>query len=507
MLSRSSLFGAVIAVLGAGSLLLFDRFIASPGLRDFALSVGFILTVVLASAIGGWKPGALATVLGMAVHLWAFVEPRFELKLPDQREILRILAYSIAGGSISMLSEALQRAWDRIRDRQRQLELDAQRKNEFLATLAHELRNPLAPLRSGLQVLRLSGRDPAVVDECVAMMERQLAHTVRLVDDLLDVSRISRVVIELRKQPVALEEIIRHAVETSRSSIDEAAHELTINLPAGACVVDGDLTRLTQVVSNLLNNAARYTEPGGRIALTAEREGREAVIRVRDNGIGIPAAMLPQLFEMFTQVDPSMRRAQGGLGIGLALAKVLVELHGGTLSGSSDGPGKGAEFMIRLPLSSEPATTIAPAAETPTGTESSAQILIVDDNQDVARSLALLLRHLGHEITIAHDGLAAIETARQSRPDVILLDIGLPDIDGYEVCRSIRASGWGKQMLIVAITGWGQQEDRRRSREAGFDDHLIKPVAPNAIDALLAKLSASRSRPDEAKRPEVSHSA
>jgi signal transduction histidine kinase/CheY-like chemotaxis protein len=489
MLRRSSPRGYVIALIGAGLLLLIDQTVDSFEVRNFLLAVNFFLTVVLASAVGGWKPGMVATVLAMAVHVYAFVEPRYDLKLPPQREVLRILAYCIAGGAVSFLSEALQRAWDRVRERQQELELANQRKNEFLATLAHELRNPLAPLRNGVQVLRLAGGDPAVAEDCLAMMERQLAHTARLVDDLLDVSRISRGRIELRKQHLELREVIEHAVETSRSVIEAAGHQLTIDVPLTPIVVDGDVTRLAQVVSNMLNNAAKYTDCGGSIRLSVKQEGREAVIRVRDNGIGIPASMLPHVFEMFAQIDRSAPRTQGGLGIGLSLAKVLVELHGGEITVHSDGPGRGAEFTIRLPVVADEQPCVSDAASELPGSKSAVRILVVDDNRDGANSLATLLRVLGNQVSVARDGTSALKMAEQDRPALILLDIGLPDLDGYEVCRRVRAESWGRPMQIVAITGWGQAEDRRRSKEAGFDDHLVKPMAPGAITELLARIS------------------
>ena len=365
------------------------------------------------------------------------------------------------------------------------------RKDEFLATLAHELRNPLAPIRNGLQVLRLAGQENGVVGEARSMMERQLSQMVRLVDDLLDVSRITRNKLDLKKQQVELAAVVQSAVETSHPLIDSAEHELSVTLPPKVVHVYADLTRLAQVFSNLLNNAAKYTEPRGRIELTAELQGAEVVVTVRDNGLGIPAEALPKLFQMFSQVDRNMERAQGGLGIGLTLVRRLVEMHGGTVEAHSEGPGKGSEFVVRLPaLMSDAVTSGTTAMDSgPAAVSTKRRILIVDDNQDSAMSLGMMLKLLGNETRTAHDGLAAVETAEQFRPDIILLDIGLPKLNGYEACRRIREQLWSQGMVIVALTGWGQDEDRRRSHDAGFDHHLVKPVEIAALQGILQSAS------------------
>jgi CheY-like chemotaxis protein len=287
--------------------------------------------------------------------------------------------------------------------------------------------------------------------------------------------------------------VVRSAVETSRPLIDEAGHEFSVTLPPTAVYVYGDLARLAQVFSNLLNNAAKYTEPGGRISLTAELAGIEVVVKVRDNGLGVPAEALPKLFQMFSQVDRNMERAQGGLGIGLTLVRRLVEMHGGTVAAHSEGPGKGSDFVVRLPvLKHDGATSQRPAKDSgPAAAPPKRRILIVDDNHDSAMSLGMMLDLMGNETRIAHDGLAAVETAEQFRPDIILLDIGLPKLNGYDACRRIRGQPWSKGMVIVALTGWGQEEDRRRSREAGFDHHLVKPVEIAALQAILQSASPS----------------
>ncbi len=366
------------------------------------------------------------------------------------------------------------------------------RKDEFLATLAHELRNPLAPIRNGLQVLRLSGPENGMVAEARSMMERQLSQMVRLVDDLLDVSRISRNKLDLKRQRVAVADVVHSAVETSRPLIEQARHTLAVTLPPDPVELDADFVRLAQVFSNLLNNSAKYTEPGGHIWLTAEIAGREVVVRVRDTGLGIPADALPRIFEMFSQVDRNMERAQGGLGIGLTLVRRLVEMHGGTVEARSDGPGRGSEFTVRLPLTAQAEFDRPTAAGDDRAATSKRRILIVDDNHDSAMSLGMMLDLMGNETSTAHDGLAAVEAAEKFRPDVILLDIGLPKLNGYDACRRIREQPWSRGMVIVALTGWGQEEDRRRSAAAGFDHHMVKPVEVDALAKLLSEGSVGR---------------
>ena len=389
-----------------------------------------------------------------------------------------------ASGAHTGYSKILRDLTDRKRAEEALLLAD-RRKDEFLATLAHELRNPLAPIRNGLQLLRLT-TDPATWAQARAMMERQLAQMVRLVDDLLDISRITRNKLELRKAPVELWAVVQSAVETARPQIEANGHTLTVTLPPQPIHLDADLTRLAQVFWNLLNNSAKYTEPGGRIALTAELKGGEAVVTVQDNGIGIPAESLPHLFEMFSQVDRSLERAQGGLGIGLALVKGLTEAHGGKVEVRSEGVGRGCTFVVRLPVTQQkpPAGNIPADAAKPAP---KGRILVVDDNRDGAASLAMLLTVMGNDTRTAHDGLEGVELAEAFRPDLIVLDIGLPKLNGYDACRRIRARPWAKDTLIVAATGWGQDEDRRRSKEAGFNHHLVKPVDPAELHRLLAE--------------------
>ncbi|MGH8468864.1 MAG: ATP-binding protein [Gammaproteobacteria bacterium] len=365
------------------------------------------------------------------------------------------------------------------------------RKNEFLAMLAHELRNPLAPIRNAVQVLQLTGGDAGAVKSASAMLERQVGQMVRLVDDLLDVSRISRGKIELCKEQVELASVVNQAVEAARSLVECIEHELTVTLPPQPVYLNADPTRLAQVVGNLLNNACKFTNKGGRVCLTVEREGEQAVIRVRDNGIGIATDHHSRIFDIFTQVDTSLERSVGGLGIGLMLVKNLVEMHEGMVEVHSAGLGQGSEFAVRLPILVETAKPPPePTVSEPTPT-TARRILVVDDNRDSAESLAMLLNLMGNETHTAYDGLEAVEAAATVRPDVILLDIGLPKLNGYEACRRIREQPWGKNMVLVALTGWGQEEDRRKSREAGFDGHIVKPVDHAALTKLLAEVGAS----------------
>jgi PAS domain S-box-containing protein len=357
-------------------------------------------------------------------------------------------------------------------------------KNEFLAVLAHELRNPLAPIRNALQVLRNTGLNESVVTRSRDMMERQVVQMVRLIDDLLDISRITRGKMELRREPADLATAVQGAVESSQPLLDSQRHQLLLNLPATPLPLYADVTRLSQVFANLLNNAAKYTEPGGIISLTARHEGTRAVVSVKDNGIGIPPEKLNSIFELFTQVDRSLEKAQGGLGIGLTLVRSLVEMHGGTVEARSAGMKQGSEFIVTLPLVQPPsATTSTPA--TAQASKARRRVLIVDDNRDAADSMAMMLEVNGHQTRTAYDGLEALAVANDYRPDVILLDIGMPRLNGYDTARQLREQPWAKDVILFALTGWGQEEDRRRSLEAGFNYHLTKPVDPTTLDELL----------------------
>jgi PAS domain S-box-containing protein len=364
------------------------------------------------------------------------------------------------------------------------------RKDEFLATLAHELRNPLAPIRNAVQILHAKGPPTPELQWARGVIDRQVKVMARLLEDLLDVSRISRQRLELRTELLTLTSLVDAALETSRPVIEAAGHELTISVPTAPLWLMGDPVRLEQVLSNLLNNAAKYTEAPGHIVLSAAQDATDVVISVRDNGIGIEAAMLPELFRIFSQQQGPHGRTQDGLGIGLSLVKGLVERHGGSVSARSDGPGTGSEFTVRLPLAASAPVSDAEPAESSDLQLSPARyrILIADDNRDGADSLAMLLQVMGHEVETAYAGDQAVEIAEQMQPDVILLDIGMPKLNGYEACSRIRAEPWGRDTVLVAVTGWGQEEDRRRSREASFDLHLVKPVDSRHLLKVLASV-------------------
>jgi signal transduction histidine kinase/ActR/RegA family two-component response regulator len=365
------------------------------------------------------------------------------------------------------------------------------RKDEFLATLAHELRNPLAPVRSAVQVLRLKGPDLPELRWSRDVIERQVEHLTRLIDDLMDISRITRNKLELRKQRIELTQVIKGAIESSRSVMEQSGHQLVVDLPSEPIYLQGDLVRLAQVFLNLLNNAAKYTEREGRIWLSAMLQGENVVVRVKDTGIGIPPKQLSRLFDIFFQVDRTLERSQGGLGIGLSLVKRLVELHGGTVEAHSEGFGKGSEFIVRLPVIVERVNL--PQPEEPSSASdiksASRRIVVVDDNRDSADALAMLLQVYGYETDTAYDGVQGVEAAERLRPDAVLLDIGMPRLNGYDACRCIREKPWGKSLVLIAMTGWGQEEDRRRTIEAGFDAHIVKPVEPTDLIKLIASLS------------------
>jgi PAS domain S-box-containing protein len=366
-------------------------------------------------------------------------------------------------------------------------------KDEFLAMLAHELRNPLAPIRNAVEVMRMLGPSDPNHQRARDLIERQVQQMGRLVDDLLDVSRITMGKIVFQKEPVELALVIARAVETSRPLIESRRHKLTVTLPPDPVMVEGDATRLAQVAANLLNNAAKYTGKGGHIWLTVEQGPEEAVLRVRDNGVGISAELLQKVFDLFTQGDRSLDRSEGGLGVGLTLVKSLVEMHRGRVEVHSEGSGKGSEFVVRLPILERRRERRQGnhQAETTRRSSISRRVLVVDDNVDAANSLALFLRMEGHEVHIANDGPTALEAAQTIRPEVVLLDIGLPRMDGYKVARRLRQQAGLHDLLLVAVTGYGQDEDRRRAREAGFDAHLVKPADPGALKQLLDRCERS----------------
>jgi signal transduction histidine kinase/CheY-like chemotaxis protein len=381
---------------------------------------------------------------------------------------------------------------EELRRRGEEIAAADRRKDQFLAMLAHELRNPLAPIRNAVELMRQVETGDASFQPTREMVERQVKNLARLVDDLLDVSRITQGNIRLRKEVVDLGTILERAVDATRPLIESRAHELTVDLPQEPVRLEADPTRLEQIVSNLLNNAAKYTMPGGHIRLSAKRYGKEAVIRVRDNGIGVPPDVLGRVFEPFVQSDGSLARSEGGLGIGLTLVRSLVEMHGGRVEASSPGLGQGSEFVVRLPVRvPQTAEITAPVEEaSPRSPARPVRVLVVEDNVDAAESLATLLRVWGHDVQVVHDGLEALEAASESRPEVVLLDIGLPGLDGYQVARRLREDVGLDSSLLVAMTGYGQPEDRRRSREAGIHHHFVKPVEPLVLRNLLADVAA-----------------
>ena len=380
--------------------------------------------------------------------------------------------------------EEIARARDALKEADR-------RKDEFLATLAHELRNPLAPIRHAVQLMRLQNAPNPSMEWPQDVIDRQVSHLTRLVDDLLDLSRVTRGMVELRPAPCLLADVVNNALETTRPFISAEGHEVSVSLPEEPVVLNVDETRIAQVLANLLHNAAKYTPRGGKIRLEAEFKNGDVEFRVQDTGIGIPEEMLDRIFDMFTQVDRYLERTTGGLGIGLTLVRKLVALHGGTIEARSKGPGEGSEFVVRLPRTRVSTKTkvqdqpglrdIAPMTR---------RIVVADDNLDAAESLAKLLRLYGHEVWTAHDGAEAVRMVDSYQPEIVLLDIGMPKLNGYEVAREIRKHPGGRRRILVAVTGWGQEEDRRRSMEAGIDHHIVKPVEE---DALVEVLFSSRS--------------
>ena len=380
----------------------------------------------------------------------------------------------------------------RLADDLRRLAIDLsendRRKNEFLATLAHELRNPLAPMSNMLEVVKRADGDGTVVKRALETIERQLGQMIRLVDDLLDLNRITHDRLHLRRSEVELSSVVQQAVEVARPLLDASSHELIIDLPKEPVYLNADGARLAQVFGNLLNNSSKYTRANGTIWLTAERMDGDVVVKVKDNGAGIPPDKLNSIFDMFMQVDRTAERSQGGLGIGLTLVKRLAEMHGGSIEARSDGEGKGSEFIVRLPVL-EQTKLDTPSSDLGADSTLQRRVLLVDDNLDSADSLAMLLEITGNKTYMAHDGIEAVEAVEKYRPEVILLDIGLPKLDGHEVCRRVRSQPWGHNIIIIALTGWGQDDDRRKSEEAGFNGHLVKPVDYDLLLELLGKLT------------------
>jgi signal transduction histidine kinase/CheY-like chemotaxis protein len=502
---RQSVQGYSIAI-GATACVAIVRAAVASMVGNFAPVVTFTIAVVISAWYGGLRPGLLATALSVLAADYLLEPGRHSLYVASVSSGVALGVFVFAGILISLLCESLHRTRRRLEAEQENLRCSVElqrkmqdaltesdrRKDEFLATLAHELRNPLAPVRNATHILRARMPPSPELHWARDVIDRQVTQMTRLIDDLMDVARITRGTFELRKTRAELDEIIRGAVETSRPLIDSCRHELTLRLPSEPVYLDADVIRLAQVFSNLLNNAAKYTASGGRIVVAAECDAQTStvIVSIQDTGMGIPPPMLARIFEPFTQLDRSLERAQGGLGIGLALAKRLVQMHGGTIEAHSEGPGKGSRFAVRLPVAADQGVpqSIPQESRGPTPARTRHRVLVADDNYDSATSLSILLNDAGYEIRTAGDGAQALQAAAEFRPDIALLDIGMPLLNGYEIARRIRDQPWGHEVLLIAVTGWGGPEHRQQTSAAGFDHHLIKPVDPTALTQLLASL-------------------
>jgi signal transduction histidine kinase/ActR/RegA family two-component response regulator len=479
---------------GAGAILLTDEFVADEPLRQFS------------SALRAQPPWSLVPVVVVAhegddqVKRVAMESLRGSIVIERPvrtRTLVSVLRSALRAREdqyqIRDALSALQRSEHELAKQAEELRAADRRKDEFLATLAHELRNPLAPIQTGLDILKNVVHDDRS-ERALGVMSRQLKHMVRLIDDLLDVSRITQGKFELKRQRVTLSEVLDAAVETSRPLIERGRHALGVSVDDPTLAFDADATRLAQVVSNLLNNASKYTPTGGVIALSAKRDGNQCLIEVRDNGIGIPPEQLEDVFHMFSQVNRALSRSQGGMGIGLALAKSLIELHDGTISVQSAGLGLGSTFRVRLPLAAGDAQASGGEDDHASQRHDRKRVLVVDDNYDAADMLAVMLELDDYEIKKAHDGASALAVATAWSPDIVILDIGLPDLSGHDVARRLREDPAFRRTELIALSGWGTEEDQRRSLAAGFNLHLTKPVDADALRAVLARASARSPR-------------
>jgi signal transduction histidine kinase/CheY-like chemotaxis protein len=475
--------GALAAVLAA----LLLRWLLAPWLGASVPYITLFGAVAVAVWVGGWRPASLAAALGYAAVESLFLTSPGSLMPESVADWAQLALFAISSGLIIGLGEGMRRARDlyrgselELRDRAAQLQRADTHKSQFLAVLSHELRNPLAPLRNGLALLKLKP-SAAAAEKTVDMMERQIAQLTRLIEDLLDVSRIDRGKLDLRRQRIALDGVARAAIETALPSIEAKHHELVVRYPGGPLFVEGDPVRLAQVIANLLNNAAKFTPHRGRIELAMRAENGMAVLSVADTGIGIAPDSIGEVFGMFVQLDAGRAVSPGGLGLGLTLVRSLVAQHGGTVQAKSAGGGKGTEFVVTLPLAT--AAPVSPPVGLPAKTRDSTRrcVLVVDDNVDAAQTLAELLRVQGHVVEAVHGGDAALRAAEELRPDVAFIDLNMPDVDGYEVARRIRAMTWGGGTKLVALTGMGQKSDLEATRAAGFDEHLTKPADPERL--------------------------
>ena len=505
---RLVLFHPVIAKgRQVGTLYLATRYALTERIVDVLaiLAAVMLVSLMIALLLSAWLQGVVTRpILGVTKVAKEVIERRdFSLRATKQSQDetgVLVDAFNDMLGEVGRRAEALEAAYETLqheiaerRAAEAALRDADRRKDEFLATLAHELRNPLAPLRNGLDILELESLAPERIAFVRALMGRQVAQLTRLVDDLLDVSRISTGKLVLRRERMPLQPAVRNAVEIARPLIEAREHRLEVRMPDEPVIVDGDATRICQLVGNLLNNAAKYTPPKGTIAIDVVLRPPVAEIAVTDTGIGIPPEMKQRVFEMFTQVDTSLDRATAGLGVGLSLAKRLTELHGGTIRAESEGAGRGSRFVVRLPLAEakpESAAQSVAAAPAAKGDGARHRILLADDNVDFAASLAMILRGLGHEVVVTHDGVEALAAARRFHPEIAFLDIGLPKLHGYALARELRHDVATRAALLVAITGWGQERDRRQAREAGFNHHFVKPVNVDQLVALLASVES-----------------
>ena len=476
-----------------GSVYLRARYDLAERLVDYLRILGAVsvLSMLAALLMSAWLQRAITKPITEITNIAQQVLARRDFSLRARKTTQDEIGYLVDAfnnmlAEIGRRSEALLQA-DRMKD-------------QFLATLAHELRNPLAPISNALHLLEAAGDKPEVAAHARAMMGRQLKQFVRLVDDLLDVSRITTGKLVLHRETLNLHEVIDNAVEIARPLVESRRHRLTVELPPHPVHLDGDETRLAQVFSNLLNNAAKYTDPEGRIELRAEANTERVEVTVSDDGIGIAPDVLPEVFTMFTQAHTSLDRAQAGLGVGLALSRHLVEMHGGTITAESGGMGRGSRFTVRLPLAETVLSTAPAPAAADSATASARRVLVVDDNHDFATSLAMILRDMGNDVRVEHDGIDGLRGAEAFQPEVAFLDIGLPGISGYELARRLRENRAHGAMVLIAVTGWGQARDKARATQAGFDYHLVKPLDPQQLAAILQTLD----RKDRAARLQAS---
>ena len=488
--------GAVAVALAA----IYLRWFLDPWLRDAVPYITLYGAVAIAVWFGGLGPAVLAMLLGYAVVNVRYVSDLGTVSVNGPAESIALALFTLSCSLIIVLGEAMRRARDRYRiseaqvsERARELARADANKSRFLAVLAHELRNPLAPLRTGLALLRMRAQGDASTAETHEMMERQITQLARLIDDLLDVARIDRGKLELRTQRLPIEQVLRTAIDTAKPNLDAQGHRLEVRYAPERLYVEGDLVRLAQVVSNLLNNAAKFTPPKGRIELSAHAEDKTLFVRVADNGVGIAPERLREVFDMFVQVEPGAAAA-GGLGLGLTLARAIVRRHGGDIEVRSPGRGKGAEVIVRLPLAAAPAAVEVEATAPPLepAAPERKRVLVVDDNVDAAQTLAACLRMDGHRVESALDGEAALRIAEVLRPDVAFIDLNMPRMDGAEVARRLRVTPWGRSAHLIALTGMGQPDDLTRTREAGFDEHITKPADLKHILRLAAGGAAQR---------------